>query len=98
MDTIIVMCIGILIGKLITSKKIKKANEIISLTCTFLLIFSMGIMLGNKENFLQELSSLGWYSFLLFIIPTALSIIIVYVLTQCFMHHQFSINKKRCNK
>lgn len=58
--------------------------------CTLLLIFSMGVMLGQKENFLSELSSLGLKSFLFFLIPTLVSIILVYILTKRFMENKHS--------
>lgn len=85
MDILIVMCIGILIGRLAFLRRLKKKNEYLSLLCTFILIFSMGVMLGEKENFFEELSSLGLTSFLLFLIPTVLSVVLVYYLTQKFM-------------
>lgn len=85
MDILIVMCLGILVGRFILSRRIQKGNEWLSLICTFVLIFSMGVMLGEKENFLEELSYLGFSSFLFFLIPTALSIGIVYILTKHFM-------------
>ena len=45
----------------------------------------MGVMLGEKENFFEELSSLGFTSFLFFLLPTGFSIILVYYLTKVFM-------------
>lgn len=85
MDILIIMCIGILAGRIALFRRIKKQNEYVSLGCTFLLIFSMGVMLGRKETFFEELSELGISSFLFFFIPTLLSIILVYCLTQIFM-------------
>lgn len=85
MDILIVMCIGILIGRLAFLRRLKKKNEYLSLLSTFILIFSMGVMLGEKENFFEELSALGLTSFLLFLIPTVLSVVLVYYLTQKFM-------------
>lgn len=85
MDILLVMCIGILIGRFTPIRRLKKKNEYVSLGCTLVLIFSMGVMLGKKENFFEELSSLGLTSFLFFLIPTVLSIILVYCLTQRFM-------------
>ena len=49
------------------------------------MIFSMGVMLGKKDHFFEELSSLGLTSFLFFLIPTVLSIGLVYWLTRVFM-------------
>lgn len=85
MDILLVMCVGILTGRFLTSQRIKKWNEKISFLCALLLIFSMGAMLGQKEGFLSELSTLGMTSFLFFLIPTILSILAVYTLTKRFL-------------
>ena len=79
------MGIGILIGRFLMAGKLKKWNERLAMLCTLLLIFSMGVMLGQKENFLSELSSLGLKSFLFFLLPTLASIIIVYILKKRFI-------------
>ena len=42
----------------------------------------MGVMLGQKDNFLEELSTLGITSFFFFLIPTILSVLVVYILTR----------------
>ncbi len=88
MDIIIVMCIGIIIGNFIKYKQTKIINEKIQLLSTILLIFAMGVNIGSKENFVDELASLGITSFIFFIIPTILSIIVVYFLTKRFMDGQ----------
>ena len=88
MDIILIMCVGILAGRLLRKKPIKKINEKLQLACTLLLIFSMGVMLGWRETFWQDLSSLGITSFLFFLIPTALSIAFVYYLTKRFMKQE----------
>lgn len=85
MDILIVMCIGMLVGRIAFIRKHKKQNEYISLGCTFILIFAMGAMLGGKENFFEELSTLGLISFLFFLLPTVLSVVFVYYLTKKFM-------------
>lgn len=85
MDILIIMCIGMLIGRCKLLRRMKKKNEYLSLACTFILIFSMGVMLGRKDNFFQKLSSLGLTSLLFCLIPMAFSILFVYVLTQRFM-------------
>ena len=43
MDILIVMCIGILVGRVSILRRAKKKNEYLSLFCTFILIFSMGV-------------------------------------------------------
>ncbi|MFQ6808808.1 MAG: LysO family transporter [Blautia sp.] len=85
MDVLIIMCLGILAGRFLLSPRIKKMSETISVVCTFLLIFSMGVVLGNNENFFKDLSSLGFSSLLFFLIPTAFSILIVFILTRKMM-------------
>ena len=85
MDIILVMCVGMIFGKWVIPKKWKKMNEKFQLSCTLILIFSMGVMLGQKENFMEELGSLGVVSFIFFLVPTLLSIGVVYYLTKCFM-------------
>ena len=53
MKIFIVMGAGILIGRFLMTGRIKKWNERLAMLCTLLLIFSMGVMLGQKENFLS---------------------------------------------
>lgn len=66
MDVLMIMGLGVLAGRFLIPNRTKKGNEIISLTCTFLLIFSMGVTLGRNDNFLKDLSSLGLSSLLFF--------------------------------
>lgn len=94
MDVLIVMCFGILAGRFLVPNRAKKGNELISLACTFLLILSMGATLGKDQNFMSNLSSLGLSSLLFFFIPTALSILIVYVLTKKFMEKRDNSQEK----
>ena len=56
MKIFIVMGVGILIGRFLMTGRIKKWNERLAMLCTLLLIFSMGVMLGQKENFLSLVS------------------------------------------
>ena len=58
MITICVMCAGILVGKLSFSEKFRKGNELLQTICTALLIFAMGVTLGQKEDLLDNLLSL----------------------------------------
>lgn len=84
MEIIIFMIIGVVIGKFCFPKKLKKLNERMQIVLTMMLIFSMGIMLGKRENFFAEISSLGLKSLVFCLVPTILSIIIVYFLTERF--------------
>jgi len=53
----------------------------------------MGVMLGKRENFMQELSILGVESFIFFIIPMIFSVVLVYFLTKIFMRKKQEGNK-----
>ena len=44
MDILIVMCIGILVGRVSILRRAKKKNEYLSLFCTFILIFSLSLI------------------------------------------------------
>ena len=80
MITICVMCAGILVGKFFFPERFKKGNELLQTVCTALLIFAMGVTLGQKEDLFDNLLSLGLDS----LIPTAASILIVILLTRGF--------------
>ena len=85
MNILLIMCVGVLIGNRIFPEKYRKVNEKLQVVCTMLLIFCMGVTLGSRENFLQELGTLGWTSFLFFLFPAGISLLLVYVLTRKFM-------------
>lgn len=85
MDILLVMCAGVLAGSRFFPEKYKKINEKLQVACTLLLIFCMGVTLGSRENFLHELGTLGWTSFLFFLLPAGFSVILVYGLTRKFM-------------
>lgn len=95
MDIILVMCIGILVGRFFVPQRMKKINERASMCCTWLLIFSMGVMLGGRDGFLEDLSMLGLRSFLFFLIPTVCSILLVYILSKRFIDKKQSINTEK---
>ncbi|WP_071429216.1 LysO family transporter [Angelakisella massiliensis] len=82
MDVILVMLAGVLIGAKWFPERFKKQNETLQVVCTALLIFSMGVMLGQRENFLQELTVIGWQSLLFALVPAALSGVVVFLMTR----------------
>ena len=94
MIILLVMCAGILAGRFLVPGRVKRLNERIALACTLILIFSMGVMLGQKENFLEELGRLGFSSFLFFLLPTALSIVFVYLLSRRFLEKKRKTEEK----
>ncbi len=81
MAIIIVMSIGFLIGYFIFPKKWKGKNDRIQILLTTLLIFSMGVSLGSRENFLKDIIGMGWESLVLCVLPIIGSIIVVYGLS-----------------
>ncbi len=88
-----VMCLGILIGRWIFPEKYKKLNERLQTVCTIILIFCMGVTLGSRDNFLGELKALGIQSFLFFLIPTALSVILVFAATRRLMDRRGEVKE-----
>ena len=88
MDVIIIMCAGILVSKIFFPIKWKRINELLQLICTLLLIFSMGVMLGSREDFLDTITTLGSQSILFFLIPSVFSVIAVYPLTKKFLNEK----------
>ena len=78
MDILIVMFAGVLLGNRFFPPKYKELNEKLQVVCTALLIFTMGVSMGQRENFLGDLASMGWVSFLFFLIPAAMSTVFVW--------------------
>lgn len=95
MDIILIMCIGILVGRFLVPQGMKKFNERVSMCCTWLLIFAMGVMLGEREGFLEDLSMLGVRSFFFFLIPTVCSIILVYILSKRFIEKKQTVKAEK---
>ena len=85
MDVIFIMCFGVLVGKFFFPVRWKRLNEILQTVCTVLLIFSMGVMLGSRDDFVSEITSLGTQSIIFFLIPSVFSVIAVYPLTRIFL-------------
>ena len=79
-----VMCVGICLGYLWVYRLpsfIHRANSFLEMGCTLFLIYSMGVLLGQRENFWGELSQLGLSSLLLALFPMAFSVAFVYCFT-----------------
>ena len=89
MIVIIIMSIGLLIGYFVLpvrlTERFGKINSWIQLVLVCILIFTMGIKLGSRENFWKELVDLGWKSFVLAVLPIIMSIALVYPLTKRFV-------------
>lgn len=82
MVILLIMCVGVFIGIKFFKEKYAKPNYILQVTCTSVLIFSMGASLGARENFLSEISTLGLDSLIFAVIPIIFSVIAVYALTR----------------
>ena len=75
MDILIVMFAGVLLGNRFFPPKYKELNEKLQVVCTALLIFTMGV-------------SMGWVSFLFFLIPAAMSTVFVFFLAKWFLNRK----------
>lgn len=79
------MCIGVLIGYQWFPHRWSKVNTVLQMVCIAILIFSMGVKLGSRENFLYEITHLGFSSLLFALIPIGLSVLLVYLLTEKYL-------------
>ena len=78
MAVMVIMLLGVLLGYRWFPERWGKWNASIQVVCIALLIFSMGIKLGSRENFLSELTQLGWKSLLFALLSILFSVIFVY--------------------
>lgn len=82
MEIIVAMLAGCAIGATVFPARLSRLNALLQTVATTLLIFSMGVMLGSREDFLSELGSVGAASLAFCLLPTALSTVLVYALTR----------------
>lgn len=85
MEILGIMLVGVLIGASVFPSQLKGVNDKLMLVSTGLLIFTMGALLGGRDEFLEELVVVGWASVLFCVLPAAFSTFIVYWLTRIFM-------------
>lgn len=81
----VIMFAGVILGYFWQPKKLSKIIGKLQLICTALLIFSMGVSLGSRDDFFSDLSQLGLESLVFAVIPGIFSVIAVFVLTKKFM-------------
>ena len=81
----IIMFVGVLIGYFFSPKKFAGFNARLQMVCTAVLILSMGVSLGSRESFFEELAELGIESAIFSIVPIIFSVIAVFLLTKRFM-------------
>lgn len=77
MDIIFIMFVGVFVGKKVFPNKFKKMNEKVQGFSIILLIFLMGLSLGNNQHFTDELLELGGSSFLYAVSSIIFSVISV---------------------
>ena len=77
-----IMLAGGVIGFIGVPKRAHAVNLKVQVACTAVLIFAMGVSLGSREGFFQELVAMGWEALVLSILPMAGSTLLVYILTQ----------------
>ena len=85
---ILIMAVGVLIGLARFPQRFARYNSRFQIGCTMFLIFCMGIDLGRRKNFFDELASVGWQSFVLVAIPILLSVLLVFILTKLFFQEK----------
>ena len=81
----IFLLIGIVIGWKWFPEKFNKLNINIQLLATLVLIFSMGVALGSRPNFIREVASMGIRSLVFAVLAIAGSIAVVYPLTKKYL-------------
>ncbi|MBM6774589.1 hypothetical protein [Olsenella profusa] len=82
MLTIALMCVGAVVGRWAFPRGWARANARTQTVLTALLIFTMGVTIGSNDELLGNLGSFGLESALFCLVPTALSVALVYALTR----------------
>lgn len=85
MELLIPMAFGLLIARFLSGEKVKKIVDLLQMLTTLLLIFSMGYSLGSRENFLSEISSIGFLSLLYAVVPVVFSVLFVFVASSIYL-------------
>lgn len=85
MSYTVIMLLGMLVGAKLLPVKWLRANTILQITITVLLLFTMGVSFGARPSFLQDLRTAGVSSFLYAAIPGAGAVLAVYILSKIFL-------------
>lgn len=85
MDILLIMLVGALLGHAMAPAALKRPCELVQVACTALLIFTMGVSLGTNDDLFAQLATLGYQSLLFCLLPTALSVAVVYLATSWLM-------------
>ena len=85
MTTILIMLAGVLAGATVFPRGLKKWNGWLQLGMTALLIFTMGVSLGSRPGFLEELGAIGLKSLIFAVLPILASVALVYPVSRRFL-------------
>ena len=85
MTTILIMFAGVLVGATVFPQNLKKWNSRLQLGMTALLIFTMGVSLGSRPGFLEELGAIGLKSLIFALLPIRFAVALVYPLSKRFL-------------
>lgn len=85
MTTILIMFAGVLVGATVFPQNLKKWNSRLQLGMTALLIFTMGVSLGSRPSFLEELGAIGLKSLIFALLPILFSVALVYPLSKRYL-------------
>ena len=85
MTTMLIMFAGVLVGATVFPQNLKKWNSRLQLGMTALLIFTMGVSLGSRPGFLEELGAIGLKSLIFALLPILFSVALVYPLSKRFL-------------
>lgn len=81
---LVAMITGIIFSFFLKGEKVRNIAGKLQTIVTLILIFSMGYALGSRPGFLDEVKEIGVLSLIYCIVPTAMSVLVVYVLTTVF--------------
>ncbi len=82
---IIIFILGVIVGIKYFPQKYIALNDKFQIVCISVLIFSMGISLGKRDNFFKDLFQIGFKSIVLAVIPILCSVMLVYILTKKYI-------------
>ncbi|MBP1581921.1 MAG: LysO family transporter [Oscillospiraceae bacterium] len=82
---LIFLLVGAVIGWKFFPERWNKLNINIQLAATLVLIFSMGVSLGSRPDFIYEIANMGLRSLVFSVLAIVGSILVVYPLTKKYL-------------
>ena len=92
MDILIIMAVGMVAGRFAVPEAFRPINSRLQTLCTCLLIGAMGASIGSEESFVESVAAWGGASAVLCLLPTACSVVLVYLLTRHLLGDTKSAN------